>query len=641
MKIQSFYAPLYTQKADLPEDSRAKLGLSRLSFGEDLDRDLAVFSKTVKALNSISFGAKKALDYSNFPKVSIADVPDNEVKGKNVFIRVDYNVAFKKDKVDDPYRILFSLPTLVNLLKENRKANAQVLAFHVKKAQDVIEGKKKFKDLTPAQKADELKKIQTYKVAEELSRILKDVAVNPAKYGVDLTGVSAETIEQMKAGTIVKAVRDDAPIKDLEKFAAMSPEELKQATKNKLPGAVVAMSPEKLAEVKAAVASGGIIVLENTRFYTGEQGKNVEGKKDPAATAALSGQYAELADLYINDAFGTAHRKHASTHGVTVAMNPEGAASHKRIVAGMLMRDEMTMMRQLFDKPQHPFVLISGGAKVGDKSSALIAVMGKLGKEDSVIIGGKMAYAFDDAKKFLEGYESGSFYNPFSEKQQKEKIDNTIKFITGQKEYGKKTQEKQIDPAVAWLAKEIETKMKLDAESAKEAANAVCVIKKSKETGVNLVLPVDLTCSQMTVDQVKKADKVADKKVYKSSEVPAGWNGYDIGPESTKQAVDLIGKAQAIFWNGPVGVFESNEFGAGSKGIAKAIADRTNASPEVKSVIGGGETVTAIHKFEGQDDFKQAGITDETYTHVSTGGGAVLDYIKGEKFDAFKAIDDK
>ncbi len=626
MKIQSFYAPLYTQKADLSEDSRAKLGLNKLSFSDNLETDLAVFSKAVKELSAVSFCAKKALDYSNFPKVSIADVPDNEVKGKNVFIRVDYNVAFKKDKVDDPYRILFSLPTLVNLLKENRKANAQVLAFHVKKAQDVIEGKKKFKELTPAQKADELKKIQTYKVAEELSRILKDVAVNPAKYGVDLTGVSAETIEQMKAGTIVKSVRDDAPIKSLE------------AGGN---GKVVAMSPEKLAEVKAAVASGGIIVLENTRFYTGEQGKNVEGKKDPAATAALSGQYAELADLYINDAFGTAHRKHASTHGVTVAMNPDGAASHKRIVAGLLMRDEMTMMSQLFDKPQHPFVLVSGGAKVGDKSSALIAVMGKLGKEDSVIIGGKMAYAFDDAKKFLDGYESGEFYNPFSEKQQKEKIDNTIKFITGQKEYGKKTQEKQIDPAVAWLGKEIETKMGLDAETAKEAANAVCVIRKSQQTGVNLVLPVDLTCSQMTVDQVKKADKVEDKKVYKSSEVPAGWNGYDIGPESTKQAVDLIGKAQAIFWNGPVGVFESKEFGAGSKGIAKAIADRTKANPEVKSVIGGGETVTAIHKFEAQDDFKQAGITDETYTHVSTGGGAVLDYIKGEKFDAFKALDDK
>lgn len=632
MKIQSFYAPLYTQKADLSEDSRAKLGLNKLSFSDNLETDLAVFSKAVKELSAVSFCAKKALDYSNFPKVSIADVPDNEVKGKNVFIRVDYNVAFKTDKktgervVDDPYRIFFSLPTIINLLKENRKAHTISLASHVGKAQDILDGKKKFKGLTAEKKIEELKKLQSYRIADKLSEILKDVAVNPAKYGVDLTGVSAETIEQMKAGTIVKSVRDDAPIKSLE------------AGGN---GKVVAMSPEKLAEVKAAVASGGIVVLENTRFYTGEQGKNVEGKKDPAATAALSGQYAELADLYINDAFGTAHRKHASTHGVTVAMNPEGAATHKRIVAGLLMRDEMTMMSQLFDKPQHPFVLVSGGAKVGDKSSALIAVMGKLGKEDSVIIGGKMAYAFDDAKKFLDGYESGELYNPFLEKQQKEKIDNTIKFITGQKEYGKKTQEKQIDPAVAWLGKEIEAKMGLDAETAKEAANAVCVIRKSQETGVNLVLPVDLTCSQMTVDQVKKADKVEDKKVYKSSEVPAGWNGYDIGPESTKQAVDLIGKAQAIFWNGPVGVFESKEFGAGSKGIAKAIAERTKANPEVKSVIGGGETVTAIHKFEAQDDFKQAGITDETYTHVSTGGGAVLDYIKGEKFDAFKALDDK
>jgi phosphoglycerate kinase len=297
-------------------------------------------------------------------------------------------------------------------------------------------------------------------------------------------------------------------------------------------------------EVEAGVAAmqpGDILVLENTRFHKGET------KNDPE----LSRQLASLADVYISDAFGSVHRAHASTEGVTKYV--------ARSAAGFLVAKEMAYFDAVLNNPERPLVAILGGAKVSDK---IPVINNLLNLVDTLIIGGGMAYTF------LKAQGCG--------------IGNSL----------------------------------LD-EAGLETAKAA--MAKAKEKGVALLLPVDTV-----VADAFAAD--AHSKVVGVGQIPDGWMGLDIGPKTIEQFSAAIKKAKTVVWNGPLGVFEMEQFGKGTKAIAELLA-----SSKVKSIIGGGDTAAAVTQY---------GLA-EKMSHVSTGGGASLEMLEGKVLPGLAALSDK
>jgi len=298
-------------------------------------------------------------------------------------------------------------------------------------------------------------------------------------------------------------------------------------------------------EVEAAVAKlaeGDILLLENTRFHPGET------KNDPA----LLEQLAKLADVYISDAFGTVHRAHASTEGVTKFIGQSAA--------GFLVAKEIEYIGGVLNNPQRPLVAILGGAKVSDK---ITVIENLLNLVDTLIIGGGMAYTFMKA----QGYAIG----------------NSL-----------------LDEAGLETAK--------------------TVMAKAKEKGVELLLPVD----NIVADDFSND---ANTKICGLGEIEDGWEGLDIGPKTLEIFKEAIKKATTVVWNGPVGVFEMENFCKGTRGIADLLA----GSDTITSIIGGGDTAAAVVQF---------GLADKM-SHVSTGGGASLEMLEGKILPGIAALTDK
>ena len=315
----------------------------------------------------------------------------------------------------------------------------------------------------------------------------------------------------------------------------------------------------------AAMKEGDIVMLENTRYHKEEQAKckQKDGEADDAfkaRKAALKDQQKELAkklasygDIYCNDAFGTAHRAHASTAVITKYIGTS--------VAGFLMEKEIAFLGNAVEKPVRPFVAILGGAKVSDK---LAVVKNLLGKVNTLIIGGGMAYTFLKA----QGHSVG----------------NSLCELD------------QLD-----YAKEM--------------------IAKAKEAGVNFLLPIDNIAAD-------KFDPEAKTQIV-GADIPDGWMGLDIGPKTVELYASAIKDAKTVVWNGPMGCFEMAKFADGTMGVCKAVA-QVKANGGV-SIIGGGDSVAAVNK---------SGLADQM-THISTGGGASLEYLEGKVLPGVDALTEK
>ena len=309
----------------------------------------------------------------------------------------------------------------------------------------------------------------------------------------------------------------------------------------------VAFSPDCVGEIAEELArqleSGQVLLLENLRFHAEEEAN------DPAFSKAL----ASLAEIYVNDAFGSAHRAHASTEGITHYLKPA--------VAGLLMEKEITYLGKALENPEKPFVAIIGGSKISGK---IDVIQNLLGKVDTLVIVGGMAYTFFRAL----GVKTGKSL----------------------------VEEDKIDLAKAAL-------------------------DKSKAMGVKLLLPVDNVLAD------KFAADATTQLWESSKDFPEGWSGLDIGPKSIAAIENVVASARTIVWNGPAGVFEFPRFAVGTNAIARAVAANKTAT----SIIGGGDSVSAIN---------QAGVADQI-THISTGGGASLEFLEGKKLPGVEALTDK
>ena len=299
------------------------------------------------------------------------------------------------------------------------------------------------------------------------------------------------------------------------------------------------IGPDAMEKAKN-LKEGEILLLENVRFHREETDNDPEFSK----------KLASMAEIFVNDAFGTAHRAHSSTTGI---------ASYLPAVSGFLIEKELKFLGDALYNPERPFVAILGGAKVSDKIGVIDSLLEKV---DTLIIGGGMAYTFFKA----QGYEVG---NSLCEL---DKLD---------------------------LAREL--------------------MEKAKTKGVKLMLPVDT--------KVGKEFKVdTESKTVKYTEIPADWEGFDIGEETIKMFSDEIRKAKTVVWNGPLGLFEFPQFAIGTNAIAKVLSEI-----DATTIIGGGDSAAAVEK---------AGLADKM-THISTGGGASLEFLEGKKLPGIEALLDK
>jgi len=391
--------------------------------------------------------------------MAIRTIDQIELKGKRVFIRVDFNVPQdEKGNVTDNTRILLSLPTIRFVSGARGKV---ILASHLGRPK----GKKDPKfSLAP--------------VAKRLSELLGKKVV----FATDCIG---QEVEKLIDG----------------------------------------------------LKEGEVVLLENLRFHPEEE-KNEE---------AFSKALASLCDVYVNDAFGTAHRAHASTEGITRFV--------KTVAAGFLMMKEVEGLERALVNPQKPYVAILGGAKVSDKIGVIQNLMEKV---TTLLIGGGMAYTFLKA----EGFQVGKSL------VEEDQIDFSRNLLEGAK--GK----------------------------------------------ITFLLPSDHVAAE-------RMDIQAKREVVKNDKIPSGWTCLDIGPATVKAFSKEIGAAKTIVWNGPMGVFELKPFSQGTFAIAKAIADSS-----AFSIVGGGDSVAAVN---------QAGVADRI-SHISTGGGASLEFLEGKKLPGIEAL---
>jgi phosphoglycerate kinase len=389
-------------------------------------------------------------------------IKDIDVYGRNVLVRVDFNVPMNEEReITDDTRIRAALPTIKYLMDKEAKV---ILVSHF--------GRPKGE-------------------------------ANPI-YSMAPIGVR---LGQLLGTTIIQATDSIGP-------------DVKGLAEN--------------------MGNGQVLLLENVRFYKEEE------ENDEAFAKSL----ADLADIYVNDAFGTAHRAHASTAGVA-ALLPA--------VAGLLMEKEIDIMGKAIKSPERPFVAIIGGAKVSDKIGVIENLVNIV---DTIIIGGGMANTFLKA----QGLDLGN----------------------------SKVEEDKLE-----LAKDL--------------------MGMASDRGVNFLLPTDvIVADQFAAD--------AQKKVVSVGEIPAEWMALDIGPESTKSFADVIRDAKTVIWNGPMGVFEMDAFAKGTEGVAIAMAE-SNAI----TIVGGGDSVAAVEK---------VGVADKM-THISTGGGASLEFLEGKELPGVVALYDK
>nr|WP_319474908.1 phosphoglycerate kinase [uncultured Sphaerochaeta sp.] len=295
---------------------------------------------------------------------------------------------------------------------------------------------------------------------------------------------------------------------------------------------------EEVSGQVASMKAGDVLLLENVRFYSEEEGNDPDFAKNLAS----------LGDVYVNDAFGTAHRAHAST---------EGVSHYLPSYAGFLIEKEVKFMAPLLSNPEKPFVAIIGGSKVSSKISVLESLVRTC---DTIVIGGGMAYTFLS----VQGHTIGKSL----------------------------VEEEYKDVASSFLA-------------------------KAKEKGVQVILPVDHLCG---AEFKEDAEAVS----VDSTDIPENLIGMDIGPKTISMIVDAVTKAKSVVWNGPMGVFEFDAFAEGTLTVAKALAES-----QATSVVGGGDSVAAINKFNLADKI----------SHVSTGGGASLEFLEGKVLPGIKALE--
>ena len=385
-------------------------------------------------------------------------IRDVDVQGKQVLVRVDFNVPLDDGKVSDDTRIRAALPTIRYLLDRDA---AVILCSHLDRPNGKV-----------------VDSLRMDPVAQRLSELL------------------------------------DRPVKKLDDC----------------------IGPEVEAAARAA-KPGDLILLENTRFHPEEK------QNDPAFASKL----ASLADLYVNDAFGSAHRAHAST---------EGVAHYLPAVAGLLMEKELEFLGKALASPKRPYVAILGGAKISDKIGVIENLLGQV---DALLIGGGMANTFLKA----DGYDV--------------------------------------------------------AESLVEDGSLDTARDLIKRAGDKLVLPVDVTVAD-------RFDADAFSQVVSVGEVPPKWRILDIGPRTLELFQERLAGARTVVWNGPMGVFEFPKFALGTDAVARMLA----ALPDATTIIGGGDSAAAIER---------AGLADKM-SHISTGGGASLEFLEGKTLPGVAALMD-
>ncbi len=415
-------------------------------------------------------------------------VKDVDVKGKKVLLRCDFNVPQDKTTgaITDDKRIRAALPTIQYLLDQGA---AVIACSHLGK---------------PEPSFDKWVKKQTEKgkAPEELTE---------AKWEKSLKKLSLAPVA-VRLGEL------------LGRQVVMAADVVGEDAKAKA----------------AALKPGQIMLLENTRFEKGET------KNDPALAKAM----ADMAELYVSDAFGAVHRAHASTAGV---------AAYLPAVSGFLIEKELEIIGGALADPKRPLVAILGGAKV---SSKIGVINNLLEIADTIIIGGGMAYTFSKA-------QGGSVGDSLLEAD--------------------------------WL----------------DYCNEM--LAKAQAKGVKLLLPVDTVCADAFAPD-------ANSKVVASGEIPDGWQGLDIGPETVRLYCEAVKDAGTVIWNGPMGVFEFEKFAAGTKAVAEALS-KTSAI----TIIGGGDSAAAV---------AQLGYADKM-THISTGGGASLEFMEGKELPGVACLLDK
>ncbi|NEQ08981.1 MAG: phosphoglycerate kinase [Moorea sp. SIO1G6] len=300
---------------------------------------------------------------------------------------------------------------------------------------------------------------------------------------------------------------------------------------------------DEVAAQVGALENGQVALLENLRFHAGEE------KNDPEFTKQL----ASLADLYVNDAFGTAHRAHASTEGVTHYLSPS--------VAGYLIEKELQYLQNAVENPEKPLAAIIGGSKVSSKIGVIDTLLEKV---DKLLIGGGMIFTFYKARGMSVG-------------------------------------------------KSLVEDDKLDLAKSLEA--------KAKERGVELLLPTDVVIADNFAPD-------ANSQTVSIEAIPDGWMGLDIGPDSVKVFQDALADCKTVIWNGPMGVFEFDQFAKGTEAIANSMAELTKTG--ASTIIGGGDSVAAVEK---------VGVADQM-SHISTGGGASLELLEGKVLPGIAALND-
>ena len=432
-------------------------------------------------------------------------IRDVDVKGKKCLVRVDFNVPMKDGVITDENRINGALPTIKYLMDNGAKV---VLCSHMGKPHNV------FNEVISLNKKEK-------KAVEALPENEREAK-------------KAEFLEKAK--------------KDVSKFT-LKPvaDRLNELLGGKVTFATDTVGADAVAKVNA-LKEGEVVLLENLRFDKGEEGKDLEFCK----------KLASFCDVYVNDAFGTAHRSHASTAAIVEYGLVDTA------VCGFLIEKELTVMADSLENPVRPFVAILGGAKVADKLNVIANLLEKC---DSLIIGGGMAYTFLKA----QGYEVGASLVDM------EKIDYCNDMI-----------------------------------------------KKAKDLGKNLYLPIDTVVATAFPDPI---DAEIAVEVVDSAKIPADKMGLDIGCKTVELFKNVIKDAKTVIWNGPMGVFENPTLAKGTCSIAEAMAANSTAT----TIIGGGDSAAAV---------AQLGFADKM-SHISTGGGASLELFEGKVLPGIACLNEK